>query len=168
MNKNYEIKCRVENYREIKDLIVRFKKFSYSTEKQTDIYYKVNAGRLKLRIINNRSGSLIFYNRDEQSNKRISKYIISDTNCFSELDAILGKQFKVLVKVNKRREIYVYKNIRIHLDSIKELGKFLEVEIIYNNLASAKLQMKEVISKLKLSKAGFIKNSYSDLLIKKF
>lgn len=167
MNKNLEIKCEVSVFKNIKKILENFRNYSYSKEKQTDIYYKVNSGRLKLRIINNKSGNLIFYDRNEQTNKRISNYIISATDNFSELDLILRKQFKVLVTVDKKREIYIYKNIRFHLDSVKDLGKFLEVEIIFNNHKEANLQMNEIISKLKLIENNFIKESYSDLLIKK-
>ncbi|MEO8210306.1 MAG: class IV adenylate cyclase [bacterium] len=167
MNKNYEVKCKIKSFKKIRDIIVQLNNFSYSAENQSDIYYKVNKGRLKLRIINNRSGNLIFYQRSEQTNKKISRYIISQTNNFSELNTILRKQLKVLVIVSKKREIYIYKNIRIHLDTVKKLGKFLEVEIIYNNLESAKFQMKEIIAALNLNQFPFIRESYSDLLIKK-
>jgi adenylate cyclase class 2 len=167
LNKNYEIKCKVANYKKLKNSINKIKNFAYSVEKQIDIYYKVNHGRLKLRIINDGKGALIFYEREEQTNKRISKYIISETNNFIQLDAILRKQFKVLISVQKKREVYIYRNIRIHLDYIKNLGRFLEIEIIYENLKNAKSQMKKIISKLNLNENDFIKESYSDLLITK-
>lgn len=167
MKKNLEIKCKVRDFKKIKAILDNFRNLHYSVENQTDIYYKIKTGRLKLRIINNENGNLIFYDRCEQINKRISNYIISATDDFSELDAILRKQFKVLVTVHKKREIYNYKNIRIHLDKVKDLGRFLEVEIIFKNSGKANSQMKEIISKLNLNEKTFIKESYSDLLIKK-
>ena len=98
--------------------------------------------------------------------KRISKYIISQTENFKELDLILRKQFKVLVSVVKKREIFILKNIRFHLDNVKTLGKFLEIEIVYNNFSKAKVQMNELIAMLNLDEKIFIKKSYSDLLLK--
>ena len=163
MKKNYEIKCKLDNYKNIKELAGSLN-FSYTVEKQVDIYYKVKSGRLKLRIINDKEANLIYYNRAERSNKRISHYIISKTNDFKELDNILRKQFEVLITVEKVREIYINKNIRIHLDRVKKLGSFLEIEIIYGNLAKAKKEMKGLIQFLKLNENTFIRNSYSDLL----
>ena len=165
MKKNYEIKCELSDRKTVELIINSVKGYSHSVEKQTDIYYKADTGRLKLRIINDTEGSLIFYDRGEKTGKRISKYIISKTKDHKELDSILRKQFKVLVIVNKKRDIYIHKNIRVHIDTIKGLGRFLEIEIIYENLSKAKEQMKELISKFQLNENKFIKGSYSDLLI---
>jgi adenylate cyclase, class 2 len=167
LNKNYEIKCKITNSREVKNWIAGFNNFTYSIEKQTDIYYKVNCGRLKLRIINDSKGNLIFYDREEQTGKRVSKYIISETENFKELDSILRKLLRVTIRVHKIREIYVHQNIRVHLDRVKNLGKFIEIEIIYENLQKAKYQMEKIISQLNLKEKDFIKKSYSDLLIYK-
>lgn len=165
MKKNLEIKYKFGNLREISYVTGLLKNYSRTIEIQTDIYYKTGKGRLKLRIINDTEGSLILYNRAEKKNKRISKYTISKTKDYRELDFILRKQFGVLVTVSKKREVYVYNNVRVHIDTVKGLGKFLEIEIIYDEISKAKNQMKLLISDLKLDENKFIKVSYSDLLI---
>lgn len=165
MNKNYEIKCELTDRKTIAHIIYSVKGYSHSVEKQTDVYYKADSGRLKLRIINDRLGNLIFYDRGEKTGMKISKYIISQTKDHKELNSILRKQFKVLVIVNKKRDIYIHNNIRVHIDTVKGLGRFLEIEIIYENLSKAKEQMKGLISKFQLNENKFIKGSYSDLLI---
>lgn len=167
MNKNYEIKCKLNAPNEIKKYLVNINNCNYTFENQTDIYYKVNNGRLKLRIINDRIGNLIFYDRREKTNKRISKYLISTTNNFKELDEILRKQFEVLVSVHKKRNIFIMDNIRAHVDYVKNLGTFLEIEIIYKDFSKARMQMKGIISYLNLNEKDFIKESYSDMLINK-
>ena len=72
----------------------------------------------------------------------------------------------MLTVVSKVRNIYIKENVRIHLDRLKKLGDFLEIEIIYKDIKSAKKQMKELIEFLELNKNEFIKHSYSDMLIK--
>lgn len=165
LKKNYEIKCRIEDRGSIENIKKALSKYKHTTEKQTDIYYKTGDGRLKLRIINDTDGSLIQYNRAEKKNKRISKYTISKTKDFKELDYILRKQLEVLVFVTKVREIFIHENIRVHIDNVKGLGRFLEIEIIYTELAKAECEMKKLITQLKLDERKFIKESYSDLLI---
>lgn len=169
MKKNYEIKCRLssDNFKNIKSLLSKNGSYEYSVEKQTDIYYKVKSGRLKLRIINDKTSNLIFYNRADSKVERVSNYLISSSENFKELDIILSKQFEILVRVVKKREIFIKDNVRIHLDSVKTLGKFLEIEVIYDNLSKAKIQMTKLIEDLNLNKKDFIKVSYSDLLINK-
>lgn len=167
MKRNYEIKCRIKNFREIRSVLKPDNSYNYSSENQKDIYYKVKSGRLKLRIINEKVSDLIFYDRKEKNKKRVSNFIISSTADFRELDEILRKQFGVLVTVKKVREIFIKDNIRIHLDSVNKLGKFLEIEILIEDLKKAKLMMKELTDYLKLNSTDFINSSYSDLLINK-
>ena len=69
-------------------------------------------------------------------------------------------------KEKKVRHIFIKNNIRIHLDRVKKLGDFIEIEIIYKEIKSAKKQMKELIEFLELNKNDYIKHSYSDMLIK--
>ncbi len=165
MKKNLEIKYKPGSLREIRFIKSLLKKYSLTSEKQTDIYYKTGKDRLKLRIINNTEGSLILYSRNEKNDKRISKYTISKTKDFRELDFILSKQFGVLVTVFKKREIYIHKNIRIHFDTVRGLGKFMEIEIIYDDIFKAKNIMNNLVSEFNLNANKFIKTSYSDLLI---
>ncbi|HMQ69560.1 MAG TPA: class IV adenylate cyclase [Ignavibacteria bacterium] len=164
MNKNLEIKTGLENASQINSIRKSLTNYTRSVEKQTDIYYKVEKGRLKLRIIDDKEGNLILYDRAEKKGKRISHYTISRTKDFRELDYILTRQFGVLIKVFKKREIYILKNVRVHLDKVSGLGNFLEIEIIYGDLLKAKKQMSHLTDLLNLDETKFIKNSYSDLL----
>ena len=170
-HKNFEIKTPISNFKEVrsfaKNLYIHYKKKNFIIEYQKDIYFKIQSGRLKLRIINKKIGELILYDRKETKKLRVSKYIISRTEDFKNLNTILSNFFKVIVIVEKLREIYIFNNIRIHLDKVKNLGEFLEFEIIYNNFNKAKKQMIFLIDYFKLDKHKFINHSYSDLLLEK-
>ncbi len=166
-DKNYEIKCRVRNISKLIKLLLSDKSYTYSEESQKDIYFKVKEGRLKLRIINSSEANLIFYKRSDKRKIRTSEYILSRTNDFRQLENILKSQFEKLAVVSKQRNIFIKDNVRIHLDKVKSLGEFLEIEIIYKDLRAAKKQMDFYIKFLGLNPVEFIKNSYSDLLIKK-
>lgn len=167
MRKNFEIKCRIRNLSAIKEKLSSDRNYKYSVEKQRDIYYKVKSGRLKLRIINEKNSDLIYYNRKEKNRERVSNFVISSTLNSKELNFILSEQFEVMVIVNKQREIFVKDNIRIHLDTVHKLGKFLEIEIMFKDLNKAKKLMAELKDLFNLSPKDFIKSSYSDLLINK-
>lgn len=167
MPKNYEIKCRISSLSGIKKKLSSDGKYKYSVEKQKDIYYKVRSGRLKLRIINGKNSDLIYYRRKERNRERVSEFVISSTLNFRELDFILTQQFEVLVTVIKKREIFIKDNIRIHLDNVNNLGKFLEIEIMFEEINKAKKLMKELTEFLNLKTKDLIKSSYSDLLINK-
>jgi predicted adenylyl cyclase CyaB len=134
-------------------------------QKQKDIYYNIGDGRLKLRIIDNKTGTLIRYHRNEKSSKRVSKYSLIVSTDFKNLHKTLSETLGEMVTVDKKREIFVYDNVRIHLDKVKGLGNFLEFEIVFSSMAKAKQQMKTLIKYFGLDEKKFIKNSYSDLLM---
>jgi predicted adenylyl cyclase CyaB len=171
MRKNYEIKISVKDIKELEKAVrklLRSKKHKHFIESQKDIYYNIDGGRLKLRIINDEIGNLIYYNRNEHNKKRVSNYIISATKNFKELDEILRKFFDIFIIVDKRREIYTYDNVRIHLDKVKKLGSFLEIEVIYDSFKDAKKTMNDLVNYFSLNENEFIKDSYSDLFTNKY
>ncbi len=183
MRKNYEIKVPIQNILRVKkiaaDYIFGKKGARQFCESQKDIYYKVSKtlkssacrGRLKLRIIDDktfcRRGTLIFYDRKEKTGKRVSNYLLAETGNPAELDSIMRKLYKVLVIVDKKREIYTTNNVRIHIDKVRGLGNYLEFEIIFNSIGEAAKTMNELISLFGLERCLFVKSSYSDLLLKK-
>ncbi len=170
MKKNFEIKTKLSNPKSTKPLLKSLclgNSAIREKQLQEDIYYKVTQGRLKLRIINGRTGNLIHYFRNNKTGKRVSKYTISETNTPRELDSILSSLYGVKVKVKKYREITILDNVRIHIDNVIGLGNYLEIEIIFKSIKDARKQMSGLIERLKLDEKNFIKESYSDLLLKK-
>jgi len=172
MRKNYELKVKLNNYDVAKwqaiSYIRKYKDKHHILENQKDIYYyKVDGKRLKLRIIDETHGHLVYYDRKDTTNKRVSKYFLAETKNPVELDKILRKFLKVQLIVNKTREIYTADNLRIHLDRIKGCGIFLEFEIIYKSLGEAKELMKDLMKHFNIKRKDFIKESYSDLILKK-
>jgi predicted adenylyl cyclase CyaB len=170
MRRNYEIKTRIRNIvltRKLAESFFHGKKFLHYTEHQEDIYYRVRNGRMKLRIVNSSYGTLIYYNRSSRTGKRISDYLLSPAPEPAELSRILGMLFKELVRVKKEREIFRTDEIRIHIDNVSGLGKYLEFEVIFNSFKKAEKIMKGLTEHFGLDEKFFIKGSYSDLLLNK-
>ena len=169
--KNYEIKTPIDGIKDVNlvigNLSKRLGNYKFSVQNQKDIYYKINTGRLKLRIINGKTGELIHYIRKETKKIRVSNYSICKINDGENLHNILSKIFNVNVIVEKHRKIYIFGNIRIHLDKVKNLGEFLEFEVVYTDFKEARKQMKFLIESFNLDRRKFINYSYSDLLLNK-
>ncbi len=171
MPKNLEIKTGIKNPEKIRKIALNyvssFKNNDNFIERQKDIYYIIGNPRLKLRIINNKTGNLIYYSRNESSDLRISDYIISSSSDPLRLDEIIRKFFKPVVIVEKIRRVFLADNVRIHLDNVKGLGNYLEFEIIFNSIIKAEKKLKSLILLFGLNENKFIKNSYSDLILNK-
>lgn len=162
---NLELKCKVGSLRKFR-LILRKAGGEYrGVLTQKDIYIKNNRALLKLRLQKEKN-ELIKYNRDESGRKRWSYYEILNVsgkapeNYFKSL-------FDVETVVEKKRELWIYKNTRIHLDKVKNLGLFLELEtLVLNGKKEAGKRFNEIIRLLKLSTKNQILASYRDLMLK--
>lgn len=96
------------------------------TLEQTDTYFKVADGRLKRRDTAGEPSEFIFYSRANRVDPRVSHYIV-----YSEAEArerFGTAPLPTWVVVRKTRELYLLENIRVHLDTVEHLGRFLEFE----------------------------------------
>src|SRR3954447_13393479 len=95
---------------------------------QRDTYFRVSEGRLKLRQETPGGAALIQYHRSDRPEARESRYRIApveDADALREaLDAALG----TLVVVDKERRLLLWEGVRIHLDTVRGLGTFVELE----------------------------------------
>ncbi len=164
MGKNLEIKVKVENHN---FYLEKLKKLNFSSHfeiEQRDYYFDSDFGLLKLRLLKDNS-ELIYYKRDENSSERWSDYKIlhlqNEDNPLEFLDNI----FKQTVIVAKKRTVYIYKNTRIHLDDVENLGKFIELEtVVEKDLSEAKKRFEFLVDYLELDFENQIKKSYKNLI----
>jgi adenylate cyclase class 2 len=163
---NLELKIKIES---IESLIEKLKSINAKQNSvliQKDIYYKTPKGLLKLRI-ENETKTLIYYNRDEASKNRWSDFNllkIEDDNA----EEFLSKLFEVEDIVEKERQLFWFNNTRIHLDEVKELGNFLELEtLVIDGKADAEKRFNEIVRLLNLDLSKQIKKSYKNLIAEK-
>jgi len=71
--------------------------------------------------------------------------------------------------VDKRREIYFVKNVKIHLDQVRQLGKFLEVEAISRtgDVKIIRSQARHFQRLFGVTAKDIVAESYSDLILAK-
>lgn len=165
MPTNLELKAKVDSFRTIKGTLKKINAEYKGVLKQKDTYFKAKGFLLKLRKENGRY-ELIKYNRDEKGKKRWSNFellFIEGKNPEKYLSEILKPE----AVVEKSRELYMYKNTRIHLDTVKGLGKFIELETIMNKgKLDARKRFNELVDLLGLDLSKQIKTSYR-FLVKK-
>ena len=75
----------------------------------------------------------------------------------------------ISVVVNKRREIFLWNNVRIHLDEVKHLGTFIEFEAVLApgvEDAVGYAQLAELRRHFDVRDNALLETSYSDLMLR--
>lgn len=166
---NIEIKSKCENPDEIEQILKSKNAFYKGEDLQTDTYFKVKDGRLKLRE-GKIENSLIFYNRKETKELKKSDVVLYEVSKDVDgLKNILKNLFEVLAVVKKKRKIFFIDNMKFHIDTVDGLGSFIEIEAIDTSgkIGKEKLtsQCNEYIEMLGIDRNNFIDKSYSDLIL---
>jgi predicted adenylyl cyclase CyaB len=83
------------------------------------------------------------------------------------MKAVLADTLGVRGIVSKRRRIWLWKNVRIHLDEVAGLGSFVEFEAVITSRAeelAAPAQLEQLSSLLEVRPSDYLAPSYADLL----
>ncbi len=165
---NIEIKARCDNHAEIRKILKSQNADFKGIDHQIDTYFNVKNGRLKLRegtIENN----LIQYTRPNISGPKQSDFALYKTEPNSKLKTLLINSLGAMVTVDKQREISYIDNVKFHLDEVKGLGKFVEIEVEGEKNEGAyeklKAQCDAYLELFKIEEKDLINNSYSDMLL---
>jgi adenylate cyclase class 2 len=139
----------------------------HSRESQTDTYFHVPHGRLKLREIDGQPAVLIAYSRPDEVGSRLSSYYLVPVPEPALLKAALTAALGVREVVRKQRDIYLWQNVRIHLDEVEGLGTFVEFEAVLglgDDAATAEVRLEQLSRALALNPDDYLATSYADLL----
>ena len=134
--------------------------------RQVGWYFAVPRGRLKLRQEDGGSGELIFYVRPATRDRRFSVYQRLPLTDVPAAKGLLAAALGEVICVRKRREVWLFRNARIHLDRVTKLGTFVEIEVVVRRgTKQARALMNELVRKLKVKRTAVVGGSYADLLI---
>ncbi|MDZ7362614.1 MAG: class IV adenylate cyclase [candidate division KSB1 bacterium] len=153
---NLEFKARLRNAGCIRTVLQRHQIPLAATLRQTDTYFHVPSGRLKLREIDGEAAQLIFYQRPDRAAIKRSDYLIAPVAWPAALREALAAAYGIRSVVKKVRELYWLPRkfgahagraapnlIRLHLDDVEERGHFLEIEVILQKGESSQLAERE-------------------------
>jgi adenylate cyclase, class 2 len=165
--RNFEFKARVDDLAPYETRLQSLKPDFRGTDHQTDTYFKVKSGRLKLRE-GNIENALIRYERENTPSSKQSDVILYRHAPDQALKNILIKELGVRTVVSKIRRIYFVDNVKFHFDLVENLGTFIEVEVIDEKDQYTSEQLKEqcdwYFNFFNLKKEQLVDRSYCDLI----
>jgi adenylate cyclase, class 2 len=133
---------------------------------QRDTYFQVPHGRLKLRE-DGTTAQLIAYERADLAAQRESGYRIVAIADAEELRTALAGALGLGATVSKRRRLFLWEGVRIHLDRVRGLGDFVELEAVIGAGAldpgNASRRVEELRQAFGIGDDRLIGESYCDL-----
>jgi len=165
MLSNLELKAACRSLPAAEKIARKIKANRIGAMYQTDTYYRVRSGRLKLREIRGRGSELIYYKRSNRKGSRYSSYVVVPVSSSQPVKRLFRLLFGEVAVVRKVRTLCIYRNARIHLDRVRGLGSFIEFEVLNTK---GKRQARSMMFYLKrefgIGKDSIIAGSYSDLI----
>ncbi len=164
---NIEIKARTHRQDAIRDWLSAHDAEYRGTDFQTDTYFYVDEGRLKLRQ-GNIENNLIFYLRNDQAGPKGSEVHLSKVGDGDAMLQVLSEALGVMQTVRKEREIYFIQNVKFHLDQLEGLGQFVEIEAIDldGTIGEDRLRMQcdHYLDAFHIQEEDLLTGSYSDMV----
>src|SRR5262249_48967988 len=167
VSRNIEIKAKVDD-----PGVLRMRALSLASSRpeivdQTDTFFDVARGRLKIRAFADGSGELIAYERTDGPGQKQPTYRRVECRDAAALCEALARVLPVRGTVAKRREVFLVGRTRIHLDRVENLGSFVELEVVLADGESPEAgerEARELLESLAIPERDLVAGAYIDLL----
>lgn len=168
MHINFEFKARTQSLATMEKLLQQHNPRFVGTDQQSDTYFTVPFGRLKLRE-GNIENALIHYDRKNVAGAKQSDVILYQHEPDAALKQILSKALGIKAVIVKTRNIYFIDNVKFHFDTVQDLGTFIEVEAIDTTgtvpVDKLRQQCTYYAQLFGIQEQDYVAKSYSDLLL---
>lgn len=164
--RNIEIKARVRDEPRIRDYM-RTRGTQHETQHQRDVFFHTPHGRLKLRCFPDGTGVLVAYDRPDSSGPKLSDYRLAPIADAAACEQALTYSLGIRGIVEKKREIAIVGQTRIHLDEVRGLGLFLELEVVLRpdqDQQGGEKIADYLMRDLKVEPADLLEHAYIDIL----
>jgi predicted adenylyl cyclase CyaB len=164
---NIELKARLADYAAAVRVASAIATSRLGTQHQIDTYFHCHHGRLKLRQIDGLRAELVWYDRPDQADVKASDYQLVPLSNPETLKGALTAALGIRAIVEKRREIFLYHNVRIHLDDVTNLGRFIEFEAVLGpdiDEAAGRAQVDSLMRHFAIASADLLPNSYGEMV----
>lgn len=167
MARNVEIKARVDDLEALQARVAALPIRGEEHLDQTDTFFSVAHGRLKLRELTDGPAELIYYERPDTPGAKVSHYERLPCLDPATLKRMLTAALGVRGTVTKHRDVYLVGQTRIHIDTVAGLGTFLELEVVLaasDTMDSGEAIARDLLRVLHVPAGTLRSGAYIDLL----
>jgi len=165
--RNVEIKARLRDVAATRRLVEPLADGPPQEVEQEDTFFRVASGRLKLRERSGAGAELIYYRRPDATGPKESTYETAAVRDAAAMRQVLAAALGAAGTVRKRRLVYRVGRTRVHLDEVRGLGAFLEleVELAPGDTADGGVrEARRLMSALRVGEEDLVAGAYVDLL----
>ena len=165
---NIELKARYPDYERALRVCRRLGALDQGIEAQTDTYFSTGLQRMKLRESSFGNHWMIWYSRPDVPGAKKSSYRKLRIPDPTAKRRILSHAMGVKVVVEKARHLFLLGSVRIHLDEVKGLGRFLEFEAVVGpdlTETEGHDRIRDLRLEFGIAEEDLIQGSYSDLML---
>ena len=164
-----EMKARLDSLDEVRTKLLESGATRIGVFHQVDTYYHVPKGRLKLRETRGKTAAqLVYYERENVAGPKRSTVFLVTIPCPQKFRRLAEKVLETRGVIEKSREIYLHERTQIHLDTVSNLGFFVEFERVTLNDSEAQeddlKRLEELRTELHIDRRSLERDSYIDLL----
>ena len=172
MPRNVEIKAKVKDMTQVEAKAASMATEDPATFVQRDVFFRCpeQKNRLKLRYLEGKPAQLIRYSRADQEGPKTSDYDLYHAQDPQQLEKALTSALGTRGEVAKTRTLVMVGRTRVHLDRVRGLGEFAELEVVLEDDEAEEEGVKEaeeLMEKLGIDKADLVKGAYLDLILAK-
>lgn len=163
---NLELKARVASLAVVRERLRSMGAALQGVERQEDRYFTVPNGRLKLRVSSCDGAHLVAYLRPEDGRFRTSRFQRLPVPDPEALADTLSAMLRPGPRVVKMREVWWWRDVRVHLDDVEERGTFVELEARVDRIGDAEVAAKRLdhlCGALDLSVSDALPGSYGEM-----
>jgi predicted adenylyl cyclase CyaB len=167
MARNIEIKARVADMPALSARAAAIADSGPVQIPQDDTFFRCDNGRLKLRVFDDGHGELVFYRRPDGQGPKVSFYVLSPTDSPDTLREALTLANGQEGRVVKHRTLFLVGRTRVHLDQVRGLGDFMELEVVLADdepIEDGVREAHELMARLGIGADALVEGAYHDLL----
>lgn len=165
-SRNIELKARLRSRKAALSTCRTLGASSQGDIHQVDTYFIAASGRLKLREAEPGHDELVFYHRPDVAGPKRCDYSLEPVR--RSIKPLLAESLGVLAVVEKTRTLFLWENVRIHLDHVTKLGDFIEFEAVMPEEApdgEGYAKLDRLIAAFELATQDFCATSYLEMML---
>lgn len=162
---NVEYKAELRDIALARTIAASIKAIFVDTLKQTDTYFRVPDAMLKKRETEGHPTEWVFYSRALRTQSKLSNFTLYPDSMAQERFG--AAELPVWLVVKKKRELWTYQGVRIHLDQVENLGTYIEFEALVcpeRSMEKAREQVEHLRQSFAPAMGEAIACGYADLL----